>query len=151
MHPRPIATNIRAFCNHTRNKLTAIPSLQPSLYRYAGMIEQINIYKLTGEEPWKDQEDPGNVHPLTDGSISCVQQRNEEAKWTGVKVTYASQINIRTVIIDALNDAVPEGYKTSGQLIGARVYRADDCLRTILDNLQLTYGQITPAEKMLNQ
>ena len=62
-----------------------------------------------------------------------------------------SQINIRTAIINALNDAVPEGYKTSGQLIGARVYRADDCPRTILDNLQLTYGQITPGEKMLNQ
>ena len=27
----------------------------------------------------------------------------------------------------------------------------DNCLHTILDNLQLTYGQITPGEKMLNQ
>ena len=151
MHPRPTATNIRAFRNHMRNKLTAIPSLQSSSYGYAGMIEQINIYKLTGEEPWKDQEDPGNIRPLTDSNMTRVQQRDEEAKWEGVKTTYASQINIRTAIIDALNDAVPEGYKTSGQLIGARVYRADDCPRTILDNLQLTYGQITPGEKMLNQ
>ena len=109
------------------------------------MIEKINIYKLTGEEPWKDQEDPGNVHLHTDGMLSPVQQCDKEAKWTGVKATYASQINVHTAIIDALNDAVPEGYKTSGQLIRARVYRAYDCPRTILDNLQMTYGQITPA------
>jgi hypothetical protein len=38
-----------------------------------------------------------------------------------------------------------------GQLIGARVYCAGNCLCTILDNLQLTYRQITPAEKFLNQ
>ena len=137
MHPRPTATNIRAFRNHMRNKLTAIPSLQSSSYGYTGMIKQVNIYKLTGEEPWKDQEDPGNVRLLTDGSINRVQQRDEEVTWTGVKATYASQINVWTAIIDVLNDAVPEGYKTSGQLIGARVYRADDCPRTILDNLQL--------------
>ena len=147
MHPRPTATNIHAFRNHMRNKLTAIPSLQSSSYGYAGMIEQVNIYKLTGEEPWKDQDDPGNVCLLTDGSLSLVQQRDEEAKWTDVKATYASQINVQTVIIDALNDTLPEGYKTSGQLIGARVNRADDCLCTILDNLQLTYGQITQAKK----
>ena len=122
MHLRPTATNIRAFRNHMRNKLTAITSLQSSSYGYAGMIEQVNIYKLTDEEPWKDQEDPGNARPLTDNSISRVQQRDEEAKWTGVKATYASQISVQTVIIEALNDAVPEGYKTSGQLIGARVY-----------------------------
>ena len=33
------------------------------------MIEQVNIYKLTGEEPWKDQDDTGNVHPHTDGTL----------------------------------------------------------------------------------
>ena len=27
MHPRPISTNIRAFRNHIRNKLTAIPPI----------------------------------------------------------------------------------------------------------------------------
>ena len=50
MYPRPTATNIRAFHNHMRNKITAIPLLQSSSYGYAGMIEQVNIYKLTGEE-----------------------------------------------------------------------------------------------------
>ena len=134
-----------------RNKLTSITLLQSSSYGYAGMIEQTNNYKLTSEEPWKDQEDPGNVRPHTDGTLSHVQQRNEEAKWMGVKAMYASQINVHTAIIDALNNTVPEGYKTSGQLIGARVYQADDCPRAILDNLQMMYGQITPAEKMLNQ
>ena len=73
MHPRPTATNIRAFCNHMRNKLTVILLLQSSSYGYMGMIEQINIYKLTGEDPWKNQEDPGNVRPHTDGSLSPVQ------------------------------------------------------------------------------
>jgi hypothetical protein len=51
------------------------------------MIEQINIYKLMGEEPWKDQEDPGNVRPHTDVTLSLVQQHDEEVKWAGVKAT----------------------------------------------------------------
>jgi len=74
MYPRPTATNIRAFRNHMRNKLTAIPSPQSSSYGYAGMIEQINIYKLTGKEPWKDQDNPGNIRPLTDSSMNRMQQ-----------------------------------------------------------------------------
>ena len=73
MHPRSTSTNILAFRNHMRNKLTAIPSLQSASYGYTGMIEQVNIYKLTGEKPWKDQEDPGSVRPNTDGSLNNVQ------------------------------------------------------------------------------
>ena len=72
--------------------------------------------------------------------MNPVHQRDKEAKWIGVKTTYTSQINVHTAIIDALNDAILEGYKTSVQLIGARVYRADDYPRTILDNIQMMYG-----------
>ena len=53
MHPRPTATNIRTFRNHMQNKLTTIiPLLQSASYGYVGMIEKINIYKLTGEKPF---------------------------------------------------------------------------------------------------
>ena len=64
---------------------------------------------------------------------------------------YSLQIAIWTAIIDALNDAVPEGYMKTGQLMGVKLYCADDCPREILDNLFATYGQITPLEKTMNQ
>ena len=47
---------------------------------------------------------------------------------------YSSQITIHTVVIDALNNAVPEGYKSTGKLIGAKVYISNGCPQTILDN-----------------
>ena len=115
------------------------------------MFPQLELYTLTGEQLWEDFRDQGNVRPQADVSLTSAQQRAVESIWTAVQAVYSSQIAIYTAVINALNDAVPEGYKNTGQLIGAKVYHLDNCPQLILDNLLTTYGQITPAEKMLNQ
>ena len=40
----------------------------------------------------------------------------------GAQSVYSTQITIRMAIIGALNDAIPEGYKNTGQLIRVKVY-----------------------------
>ena len=74
-----------------------------------------------------------------------------EALWKGAHAVYFSHIAIRTAIVNALNGAVPEGYRKTGQLMGAKLYCADDCPWEILDNLLAMYGKISPEEKNMNQ
>ena len=111
------------------------------------MVEQLEVYALTGEQPWSDFDNPGNFRPRLDGTLTAVKQQDIKVIWTAAQAVYSSQIAIRTAVIDALNDAVTEGYKNTGQLIGAKVYCSDECPQVNLDNLLTTYGQITPAEK----
>jgi hypothetical protein len=80
-----------------------------------------------------------SVHPNTNGLLNTNHQHTEEVVGMGAKAMYASQINVHVAITNALNKAVPEGYKSSSQLIGARVYYMDDCLYTLLVDLQMTY------------
>eukprot|EP00957_Ditylum_brightwellii_P046406 3522505-Ditylum_brightwellii.AAC.1 len=70
MHPRPTATNIRIFCIHLQNNLTAICSLRSASFGYTDMTKQVDIYELTSKEPWLDFWDPGNIRPpLIDPSM----------------------------------------------------------------------------------
>ena len=115
------------------------------------MVEQLEVYTLTGKQPWANFVDSGNVHPRADVTLNTTYQHNVEDIWIVTQAVYSFQINARTAVIEALNDAVPEGYKNTDQLIGAKVYRFNHCPRTILDNLQATHGQITSVEKILNQ
>ena len=127
MPPRPASKNIRSFRNFLQNNLAALCSLQFASYGYTGIVKQTNIYVLTDEDPLVDLATPGNNCQHTDRLLSATQHRDAEVVYAGKNATYASQIIVRTAIIDALNDAVPEGYKSSGQLIGARVYCSYDC------------------------
>ena len=111
MSPRQTSTNIRAFRHFLRTMLTSICCLQSASYGYSGMVEQLEVYALAGKLPWEDFADPGNVRPNADGTLTAVQQRDVEAIWTSAQAVYSAQSAIRTACIDALNDAVPEGYK----------------------------------------
>ena len=110
MAPRPTSTNIWAFRAFLGMKLTSIRSLQSASYGYSGKVEQLEVYTLTGKQAWEDFPDPGNTRPHANGTLNATQQKDMEALWTGAREVYSSQIAIRTTIIDALNDAVPEGY-----------------------------------------
>ena len=135
MFPRPTPTNIRAFWYFLCLKLTSIRSLQSASYGYIEMVEQLEVYALTVEQPWADFVDSGYVQPQADGSLTSAQQSDVKAIWTAAQSVYSSKIAIHTAVTDALNNTVPEGYKSTSQLIGAKVYRSDNCPRTILDNL----------------
>ena len=92
------------------------------------MVKQLDVYALTGEQPWTGFTDPRNGRPRSDGSLTAVEQRAVGAIWTAAQAVYSLQIAIPTAVINALNNAMPEGYNNTGQLIGAKVYRLDDCL-----------------------
>ena len=55
-----------------------------------------------------------------DGSLTSAQQRDVKAIWTAAQSVYIPQIAICKAVINALDDAVTEGYKSMGQLIRAK-------------------------------
>ena len=77
------------------------------------MVEQLELYALTGKNPWEDFPDPGNVRPHADRTLTAIQQKDMEALWTGAQVVYSSQIVIRTALIKTLTDSILEGYKNT--------------------------------------
>jgi len=68
-------------------------------------------------------------------SLYTLPYKQQQMKYMHQTFLNLPPATLLKAIINALNDAVPKGYNTSGQLIGARVYRVDDCPHTILDNL----------------
>ena len=56
------------------------------------MVEQLEVYALTGKNLWEDFPDPGHVRPHVDGTLASIQQKDMEALWTGAQavlfVTY---------------------------------------------------------------
>ena len=149
--PHPNATNIQALCVNLVNKLTTIPSQQSAEFGYAGMVEQEEIYALNATDPWVNFPDPG-VHRIADGTLDGDEQRDAEVIFNANKKVYDSESNVRRAIIDEINAVVPRQYKCSGGTpIGSKMYKANDCPRTILNNLRSCYGRLAPIEKTQNE
>ena len=107
------------------------------------MIDQEEIYKLTGESPWVDFPDPGfHRQPAT----NTVGQRDAEAIFNANTMVFTSQQNVKGAINDALNEAVPKAYRCNPVVIGVREYRPNDSPRDIIATLTVRYGQKTTAE-----
>ena len=107
------------------------------------MIDQEEIYKLTGESPWVDFPDPGfHCQPATD----TVGQRDAEAIFNANTMVFTSQQNVKGAIKDALNEAVPKAYCRNPVVIGVREYRPNDSPRDIIAALTVRYGQKTTTE-----
>ena len=145
--PHPNVTNIRALFINLVDKLTTIPSQQSTEFVYAGMVDQEEIYTLNVADPWVNFPDPG-VHRIADGTMDGDEQRDADTIFNANKKVYDSESNVRRAVIGGLNAAVPRQYKRSGGTsIGAKMYNANDCPRTILDNLRTSYGRLDPIEK----
>ena len=115
------------------------------------MVEQEEIYALNVADPWVNFPDPG-VHRTADGTLNSDEQRDAEVIFNANKKVFDSESNVRRAIIDGLNAAVPRQYKRSGgNSIGAKMYKANDCPRTILNNLRTCYGRLAPIEKTQNE
>ena len=83
-----------------------------------------------------------------DSATAC----NEQVTYDTHKLIFDSEVNVRTALIDVLNDAVPDKFKRmGGNQIGTRVYRPTDDPRGILQRLHDLYGKPTPAEKEANE
>ena len=70
------------------------------------MVEQLEVYALTGKQAWEDFPDPGNTRPHADGTLNATQQKDMEALWTGARKVYSSQIAIQTASLRASMIAV---------------------------------------------
>ena len=149
LEPRPNSTNIRALVLDLVDKLTTIPSEQSADWGYSGLVEQDQIYALkTGGTHWRNWTDPG-PHRATGGTTT--QQRDAEATYEADKRVFDSEANVRRAINAALNNAVPRQYRGSAATVGARVYKPNECPKSILNRLRDIYGRTTPAEKQANE
>ena len=147
--PRPTASNIRLLEDDLVTKLLALPSEQSAEFGFAGMVQPTDVYALSTNVPWTNWPDPGPHRP---DAATTAEQSNNAARYDANKIVYESECNVRSAINDALNLAVPKAYKRSGgQSMGARVYKANECPRTIIAQLRTTYGKYTPQEKQANQ
>ena len=107
------------------------------------MIDQEEIYRLTGEPPWVDFPDPGyHRQPAAD----TIGQRDAEALFNANTMVFTSQQNVKGAINDALNEAVPKAYRRNPVVIGVREYRPNDSPRDIIAALTVRYGQKTTTE-----
>ena len=146
--PRPSSTSIRALTTDLVDKLTTIPSEQSADWGFSGLIEQNALYALkTGGTAWLDWVNPG-PHRQIGGTAE--EQRDAETRWEANKKVFDSEANVRRAINAALNIAVPKQYRGSAGTIGARVYKPNECPKTILNNLRARYGVTTPAETEAN-
>ena len=161
MHPRPSASNIRAFVEALIDVLCTYPSQQSEEHGYRGMVEQAEIYALTHNVPWGFWVDPGptrrgteaNPHPdWPNNDMDADSARAEQAMWEANTKVYANQQNVKRAVIDSLNLAVPKSYRrVAGAGIGAVNYRVTEDPRDILAGLQDRYGRPTPTEKRKNE
>ena len=149
LEPRPNSTNIRALTVDLVDKLTTIPSEQSADWGYSGLVEQDAIYALkTGDTAWQNWTDPG-PHRTTGGTSE--QQRDAETTYEADKRVFDSESNVRRAIISALNISAPRQYRGSASTVGARVYKPNECPKTILNRLRDIYGRTTPVEKQANE
>ena len=88
--PRPTATKIRALYNRLREVLAKIPSYQLPNHGYQDMVDQAEIYALTGETAWIDFADLG-FRRQANGSLDPVAQRNAEAIFNVAIMVYTFQ------------------------------------------------------------
>ena len=158
--PRPTFQNIRLMEADLVNKLIAIPSRQSAELGYSGMVQHVDIYALQTNTPWQNWADPGitrrgtRVNPNADGSTNTAAAivRDKQAIYDANRAVYDTQENICCAIINSLNEVVPKNYRRGGaNTMGARVYRATDEPREIIQKLRDTYGKPTPAEKSANE
>ena len=85
------------------------------------------------------------MHRTADGTLDGDAQRDAEVIFSANKKVYDSESNVRWAIIDELNAAVPRQYKRSGGTsISAKMFKANDCPRTILNNPRSCYGRLAP-------
>ena len=147
--PRPNSTNLRALTVDLEDKLTTIPSEQSADWGYSGMVTIDEIYNLkTGGTQWTNWTDPG-PHRATGGTST--KQRDNDTTYDAHKKVFDSEANVRRAINAALNIAVPRQYRGSAATVGARVYKPNECPKTILARLRDIYGRTTPAEKKANE
>ena len=147
--PRPSSTSIRALTTDLVDKLTTIPSEQSADWGFSGLIEQNALYALkTGGTVWQNWVNPG---PRRQIGGNAEEQRHAETRWETNEKVFDPEANIRRAINAALNIAVPKQYRGSAGTIGARVYKLNECPKTILNRLRNIYGRTTPAEKQANE
>ena len=115
------------------------------------MAKKAELYALDTTAPWSDFANPEPVLEGTDGSLDAGAQRDQQAIYNGRISIYTSQLNVKCVIITALNESVPKKYKRVDRGIGAMMYKVNQCPRTILDHLRNLYGRPTPNEKTCNE
>ena len=145
--PRPNATNIRALTADLVDKLLTIPSPESTDLGYSGLVLSEEIYLLDSQVPWQGTVDPGPQFEI-DVTWADIDKEQEEIYYKRQKVEWDNEVNIRRAIVDALNKAVPKAYRRgTGTRMGARVYRATDEPRDILNKLHELYGKMTPQEK----
>ncbi len=65
LEPRPTVTNIRSLVFNLINKLISIPSQKIADHRYAGMVEQDELYTLRMNNTWVPTPNPG-THATVD-------------------------------------------------------------------------------------
>ena len=106
------------------------------------MVEQEEVYTLTGKLPW------ANFQTL---ALFARTSWTTQPIYMASKQIWDSQQNVRWAIIDAFNEAVPRKFKqTGGDHIGAQVCLANDNPCTILNNILAINGHVTPMEKTMN-
>jgi hypothetical protein len=106
--PFPTATNICALVIKLVAVQSDIPSHQLAAYGYTGLVEQREVYVLTGQVRWYEFGDPRPLRLGTDGSLSPAQQVGTKAIYDANRSYKNTENNIRHAVNTVLNRVVPD-------------------------------------------
>ena len=143
--PHLTATKIRALYTYLREQLCKILSIQSTDFGYQGMVNAPAVYALTGAPTWQDFNNPG-YHWSVDGTLSVLEQQDDNVIFNFATIVYNSQKNLKAAINNRLKASVPEAYPGNSIAMGVREYCPTDNPREIIQQLTVQYGQQTPNE-----
>jgi hypothetical protein len=145
MHPRPTFDNINQAVIHLIRKLQQLPAPHQSTRNgYAGKILSAQQYALLDTQAWVDWPYPGPHHTFPNGADRA---NREQAKtvWLANSDVYNSEQNVDRAVIAALDQAVPDDFKSGG--VAANGWSGNINARDIIASLKDTYGIPGPADK----
>jgi hypothetical protein len=143
---RPTFQTLRAVKKVLRSSLQRLPAPHQSPNNgYAGILDTADEYALIDPTPWVVWPNPGPL-PDTSGNPTRTVQSNRNIEHAANLEVYNSEQNVERAVIDALNAAIPDDYKSGGAAFSTG-WPANMNVRAILTSMEATYGIPTPQDK----
>ena len=139
LHPHLTARKTCALCTHLCKVLAKVPSFESATHEYQGMVDTADICALTGDPAWINFSDPV-FDCQANRVLNPIAQHDAEITNAAIMV-YISQQNVKWVVNDAVNRAVPKAYFCNPNIVRVREFQPTDNPRQIITSLTTRYSQ----------